>query len=250
MKTVQSLKKLVVLHLYYHELWKDIKPYLLNLKQISDFDLYVTVTYPNEVLFEDIKQFGNVQIYVVENEGADLYPFFYVLDKIDLDSYDILYKIHSKRNVKQRIKINGVNCGLYYWRECMFNDILGKKNIVQRLQDFLDDENLGASGYYPYLISYKNSVRKFYGGTIFMARSSIFKCFQHKFTKENFVNLGNERFSDFTYDCERMLGTCVADCGYTYRKGSSTQKFLLKLLSHRISYSLYRWYVDRFILAR
>lgn len=252
MKTVESLRKAVILHLYYHELWEEIKPYLLNLKEIGKFDLYVTVTSADESLFQDIKQSGNgaVYIYIVDNEGADLYPFFYVLDKIDLDSYDILYKIHTKRNVKQRRKINGVNCGLHYWRECMLNDILGKKNIVSRLQDFIDDEKLGASGYYPYLISYKNSIYKFYGGTIFMARSFLYKCFQHKFTKENFVNSGKERFSEFTYSCEGMLGTCVAEQGYTYKKGSSLQKFFLKLLSHRISYLLYRWYVDRFILNK
>lgn len=189
-----------------------------------------------------------IYIYILPNEGADLYPFFEIINSISLDNYDILYKIHTKRDVKQRRKINGVNCGLHYWRECMLNDILGKENIRSRLQDFLDDSSLGASGYFPYLISSPHSLNQFYGGTIFMARAPLYKCLQHKFTVTDFINTTEDRFSQFTYHCEGILGNCIAEQGYTYRKGSTFVIFILKLLSHRITYSLYKWYVNKFIL--
>lgn len=274
MADIAHLKKVVIFHLYYHELWEKIKPYLLNLQEISPFDLFITTPFENDDLFTKIKQsFSdsvNISIRITPNEGADLYPFFDVLDSIDLDNYDILYKIHTKRDVKQRRKINGVNCGLHYWRECMLNDILGKKNIRSRLQDFLDDETLGASGYFPYLISSpyvsnNNSVNtaykifdenlpliscyKHYGGTIFMARASLYKCLQHRFVVSDFVNTGTERFSDFTYLCEGLLGFCIAGQGYTYRKGNMFFYYLLKLVSHRITYPLYKKFVNKFILG-
>lgn len=274
MRDIAQLKKIVIFHLYYHELWENIKPYLLNLQEISPFDLFITTPFENKKLFEEIRQSLsseiNISFSILPNEGADLYPFCEVISSINLDKYDILYKIHTKRNVKQRRKINGINCGLHYWRECMLNDILGKKNIRSRLQDFLDDEKLGASGYYPYLIAsqyfsnknYVNDQYKFfdenlpliscykhYGGTIFMARAQLYKCLQNRFKEADFVNTGNERFSDFTYLCEGILGYCVAGQGYSYRKGNMAFYCILKLLSHRITYPLYRLFVDKVILG-
>ncbi|MDE5681140.1 MAG: rhamnan synthesis F family protein [Mailhella sp.] len=101
MNTVEQLRKAVVFHLYYHELWEKIKPYLLNLQEIGSFDLYVTSPVENAELFDSIKQSfsDTVNIYILKNVGADLYPFFEVINSLDLEQYDILYKIHTKRNV-------------------------------------------------------------------------------------------------------------------------------------------------------
>lgn len=56
METVGQLRKAVVFHLYYHELWEKIKPYLLNLQEIGAFDLYITTPVENKELFNSIKQ--------------------------------------------------------------------------------------------------------------------------------------------------------------------------------------------------
>ena len=56
METVGQLRKAVVFHLYYHELWEKIKPYLLNLQEIGAFDLYITTPVENKELFDSIKQ--------------------------------------------------------------------------------------------------------------------------------------------------------------------------------------------------
>lgn len=70
MNTVEQLRKAVVFHLYYHELWEKIKPYLLNLQEIGSFDLYVTSPVENAELFDSIKQsFSdtvNIYIYIKE----------------------------------------------------------------------------------------------------------------------------------------------------------------------------------------
>lgn len=62
-----QLRKVVIFHLYYHELWEKIKPYLLNLQEISSFDLFITTTAENKGLFEEIKQFlprADIYIYI------------------------------------------------------------------------------------------------------------------------------------------------------------------------------------------
>ncbi len=130
----------------------------------------------------------------------------------------------------------------------MLNDILGKTTVRNRLQDFIDDEKLGASGYFPYLISIPHSPDKYYGGTIFMARAHLYKCLQHKYAVHDFINTSGNRFSDFTYQCEALLGCCIAEQGYSYRKGSMLRNFILKLLSHRVTYPLYEFYVNKCIL--
>lgn len=62
-----QLRKVVIFHLYYHELWEKIKPYLLNLQAISPFDLFITTTKENKELFSEIKQslpYAAIYIYI------------------------------------------------------------------------------------------------------------------------------------------------------------------------------------------
>lgn len=79
----------------------------------------------------------------------------------------------------------------------MINDILGKYTVRNRLQDFIDDEKLGASGYFSCLISVPHSPNKYYGGTIFMARAHLYKCLQHKYAVHDFINTKRQPFFRF-----------------------------------------------------
>lgn len=275
---IENLRKLVIFHLYYQEMWDIFIPYLKNLEEISGFDLFITVTKEDREVFSKIKSsFSskvNIKIQIVENLGADLYPFLEVINSIDLEQYDIIYKIHTKRDMKQRSKIENISCGLIYWREFMLNDILGKSLIKSRLQDFIDNNKLGVSGFYPYLVfvhennsAYHNSKSfitenkicnvsyvkdfSFYAGTIFMIRPCLLKCLQGNFDKEQFRKIdGNNKFSVYAYLMEAYLGYIVAAQDYEYKQGSKIQKFILKLLSHRITYPLFRYYADNIILKK
>ena len=276
---IQSLRKAVIFHLYYQEMWNIFVPYLKNLEDISGFDLFITTTVENKDLFTEIENtFSdsvNVQIKVLENLGADLYPFIEILNRIDLDNYDIIYKIHTKRDLNQRVKIEGINCGLTYWRELMINDILGNSLIHLRLTDFINNSSLGVSGFFPYLISVKQGgdkryhypsefskenilcklplceQYKFYAGTVFMIRANLLKCLQGNFTKKDFMIVNeNEKFAYYSYIIEAYLGYIVVAQGYEYKQGNKLQKFILKLLSHRITYPIFRYYVDNIILKK
>lgn len=80
METVGQLRKAVVFHLYYHELWEKIKPYLLNLQEIGAFDLYITTPVENKELFNSIKQsFScavNIYIYILLKTRELIYTRF------------------------------------------------------------------------------------------------------------------------------------------------------------------------------
>ncbi len=276
---IYCLRKAVIFHLYYQEMWEKFKSYLKNLEEISGFDLYITTPRYNEELFHDIQnsfsESVHIKIQIVENLGADLYPFIEVINSINLDDYDVIYKIHTKRDLDQRVKVEGINCGLKYWREFMINDILGKSLISSRLNDFIINPMLGESGFFPYLIlvkfggdkryhypdefSKENKVcklplcqqYKFYAGTMFMIRASLLKCLQGNFGKKDFeVVKSGEKFAYYSYIMEAYLGYIVTAQGYEYKKGSFIQKLILKLLSHRISYPLFRYYADNIILKK
>ena len=67
----------VHLHLYYLDMWENIKnSYLVNLD--SDYFLYVTMNEDNEEIKKDILSFHpNSKIVKIENLGFDIGPFIY-----------------------------------------------------------------------------------------------------------------------------------------------------------------------------
>lgn len=110
----------VHLHLFYEELWPEIKLYLKNL-ECYNFDLFIT--YPEKIseeILKDIKGFkSNVYLFNTPNKGFDLGPFIYFLHKINLNSYDIIFKLHTKRNICC-IQYSG---GCYGKQKAEFTDI-------------------------------------------------------------------------------------------------------------------------------
>ena len=155
----------VILHLYYQDLWNDIKPYLLNLDLVTSYDLYVTITQENKNLIDDINSSfsENVNVYIekIENisKGADIYPFIYILNKIDLDNYDIIYKIHAKSNVEGLTHRFGktlnkkIYIGSTLWRNLLINELLGKYNVRKCIKIFSQNPQIGTIGFAPYLLT-------------------------------------------------------------------------------------------------
>ena len=98
---------LVLLHLFYDSSWREINEYLKNLSAYR-FDLFVSVTRgmisPSTI--EQIKmEYPEAKIVEVENKGYDLAPFFELLKDIDLNRYDIVFKLHSKSTKRKYIFI-------------------------------------------------------------------------------------------------------------------------------------------------
>ncbi len=271
----------VICHLYYQDLWQEIKEYLLNLQDITGFDLFITCCEYNEHLFKNIKlSFNknvNITIDIVDNKirVADIYPFIHILNKINLDNYDLVYKIHTKQsftNIKVKLP-HFSKCRFYvgenFWRDFLINAILGKNNINKILDMFKKDKKLGCAGFYPLLITRPNDPSshpdfkncnpevnfkkiktfQYFAGTIFVVRAEILKCLQGTLQVSDFILPATDKFSPLAYIIEVYLGFIVNAQGYKF--GSTynfIHKFILTLLSHNDLLSLYKIYANKFIL--
>lgn len=287
-KVIKQQKICVICHLYYQHMWDEIKEYLKNLEEVNSFDLFITVQENNEKLFEDIKNSFNKNVKVNINmmeptKGADIYPFIETINKINLDDYDLVYKIHTKQNVPQfkakfpkHMNIN-IYIGEQLWRNFLLNAILGKHNVKKVLGKFQKDTRIGSVGFYPLQVKLKSICKgdyldehykgklisqnlkssnsknsKFYGGTIFVIRADILKCIQNVFDKEDFLTTNeNEKFSPAAYFIEGLFGYMVKAQGYNYYSTyNKFHKTILQILSHNDMIPLFKFYVNNFIFKR
>jgi hypothetical protein len=172
------------------------------------------------------------KIITVPNIGYDIGPFVHVINSIDLDSYDLVLKIHTKNEIGTNVtNLNGVNYTDRDWTELLIDSVLKNKNIISKIFSIFKknlDINMVSSRYCTtsdefYYEKHINKVNEilsdislptvesieFCAGTIFWARTSIFKLIQNKYTIESFVDNRNNR-SDI--DCtlahtfERLFG--------------------------------------------
>ena len=90
---------LVHLHLYYKDMLKTMLAYIDNISNY-DYDLYVTMVEEDENTIKQIKEFNNrANIIKVSNRGFDVWPFICVLQKVNLDDYSYIIKLHTKRDM-------------------------------------------------------------------------------------------------------------------------------------------------------
>ena len=123
-KIVKHFDTCVILHLYYPEMWEDIRSYLFNLG--DQFDLLVTIPYDVNISETAIRtHFPNAQIYRCENRGRDIAPFLMVFSATSSLNYKYICKIHTKKS--QHI-INGRE-----WQEDMMGKLLGSPEIIAQI---------------------------------------------------------------------------------------------------------------------
>lgn len=159
-KTIQKSHHVaVVLHLYYVDLWEDIKAYLSHIGQ--PFDLYISV--PKGIYMNQIEMilgdYPNAHLYDFENRGRDMGPFVEIFKDIAALDYDYLCKLHSKKS-------------LYFgdgdtWRDDLFSKLLGSReqeedrqydSVEQILERFKEDADLGMLAPKGYLLELKEYI--------------------------------------------------------------------------------------------
>lgn len=184
---------LVHVHIYYVDMYEEIKASLLNISKYK-FDIFFTFVKDCPDIFEDIhKNFPSAHIEVVENLGFDVGPFIHVLNKVNLDDYSYIIKVHSKRSFKSGFLFN-IQSGDRWRRsllgfihdESVFNRVLsnlennpsigmhGASNLIfnkytepkqtrKAFAEYLKEKNLPMLKY------------RFVAGTMFMVRAELFK---------------------------------------------------------------------------
>ena len=95
------MKIAVHLHLYYLEQLPKILKYLKSLDGTAH-DLHVTMVKHDKDAEKAISTFNpKANIIIVPNRGYDLGPFIEFLHQIDLDAYDLILKVHTKKEISQ-----------------------------------------------------------------------------------------------------------------------------------------------------
>lgn len=91
-------KKLaVIVHLYYVDMWPEIREKLKNIS--VPYDIFVTLNARDAEFIAEVDD-PDVMIYsyVVPNRGRDVLPFLFVMKKIEAAGYPHILKLHSKKS--------------------------------------------------------------------------------------------------------------------------------------------------------
>lgn len=131
----------VVLHLYYHELWDEIRSYLANLRHLQT-SLFVTLaTDKPEAELARMKEriiafWPDATVLFVENRGLDAGAFVEVVNHIEQRSlsFDLVLKLHAKRSLAPSGETKGTE-----WRTESLAALAGNPTQVDRILSIFDD---------------------------------------------------------------------------------------------------------------
>ena len=243
----KNLSIAVHLHLYYLDMWPQIKQYLANL---DDYDLFVTMNAENRDIIEEIKKFHPATaFYVVENKGYDVGPFIFFLNRIDLNRYDLILKIHTKSNKNDcNTMLNGRYLNRKYWFRLLVEALIGTKEIFrQNIKAFQKDAEMGMIGSKYCIMSGKKDTaamkekvtevmselgfpegeaRTFVAGTMFMVRSELLQKVKDKYGIDDFAATDNKvKDGTLAHALERVFGYATEAQGYTIRGYDKNRAF-------------------------
>ncbi len=185
---------LVCLHLFYEESWDLIAKYLDNLRPYSvDYVITCVEDRMTDATLARMRTFSSsVKVVFTPNRGFDIGPFVETLRNVDLDRYDVVFKLQSKGVRRPRIFIydqlfkgadwffnlfEGVLGGMAV-HECIDSLINGGSSLVAAsnlivsdpkhkvffMKRFCEERGL------PFVAGYR-----FVAGTCFAARSDVLK---------------------------------------------------------------------------
>jgi lipopolysaccharide biosynthesis protein len=261
---------LIHAHIFYPQLWEEIKSCLQNISA-SPYELYVTVVNSDKSLEEDILNFNpNANIEKVENKGFDIGPFIHTLNKVDLDHYSYIIKLHTKRDMHMGSLVYGYNFSGDKWRRYALLPF-GKKSFRKSIEAFEQNKKLGMISNFRlikrkevYDIKAAESAQSYLDksgfpknvfvcviGTIFMARADLFKLIQKlDFNFEDF-ECSDKTEGSKAYILERLFAMAVEAQGYKVQD-VHTPKIIqfvsgsyLGQIARKISRFVYHKYINR-----
>lgn len=136
----------VVLHLFYEDLWPEIRTYLQNIP--FPFDLFTTFPHEKTSKIEPLirNDYPHAHLRPMENRGRDILPFLTILPELIQKNYTCVCKIHTK---KSHEAVNGSA-----WRKDIFNSLLGNREIIEEItKRFQEAPELGILGPKAHFIS-------------------------------------------------------------------------------------------------
>ena len=150
-------KCVVIVHLYYEELIEELARCVKNIEGVQK-DIIVTIPKKLDIKISYIlARFARCKIKIVENVGYDIWPFFSVIRSIDLNDYDFIIKLHTKRNIPGKKVLFPSYVWLSsgaYWRNHLLESFSSRYNFTKTLQAF-EDKKVGMVSNYLCLCHYE-----------------------------------------------------------------------------------------------
>lgn len=270
-KKNQDCRCLVVLHLFYEKSWNEINEYLKNLSPYH-FDLIITVT-QNRASQETIerirKEYPKAQIIVTANKGFDLLPFLTVIKDIDLDQYDVVFKLQSKSTKRKYIYIYKQLFLRRDWFVNLYEGILSAKNVHKTIDSLYNQKETGLVAAANLIVKdpqhKANLVQRmaekrglvffdhysFVAGTCFAVKAQCLRPIQEMhFENEEFTPWIQSRGMSFAHFIERYLCISVLLQGYLMKgnQANTIRRTLLnpltQLMNHYSSERLFNEDID------
>ncbi len=235
-----KMKVAVVCHLYYLDLVDEFLGYFRSFN--IPFDLYITTSKENEDILKEVftsnLKNSKVQVFSYGNTGRDIGPFIELL-KTQLDKYQFVCKVHSKKSIH--------NVNLRNWRSFLIGNLIGNASIINRiLFEFHHDKKLGIvfPVIHPYLVKIKldkgwgknstETAKKYFAGidfekykddfgfpagSMFWFRPSSLDLLKDSSISINdFGEIGSRTDSTLAHTIERLFGILPVEDGYHMKK--------------------------------
>lgn len=224
---------LVHIHVYYTDMWDELKSYVKNIT--LPYDLYITLAAENRIMQEDILNLKpDAYIQIVENKGFDIGPFIHVLNQVNLDNYSYLIKIHTKKDWPPKTYLGKYDVSGSLWRKYCLS-FLEQENFQKSIAAFNARPELGMVGNFRLILNKelydvaavresKRLLQKvslpikpliYIGGTMFICRAGLLQAVQQlNFIIDDFDTSDKSKPTSLAHTLERFLGWCVKAQGY------------------------------------
>ncbi len=257
-------KILVILHLFYTDSWNIIEKYLNNLNKYQ-YKLIVTVVANNfsQEIITNIKEFRpDAEIRIYPNLGFDVGSFIDILSEVNLEEYDIIYKLQSKGIKRPYIFIYNQIFKYKDWFFNLYNGILGGISAHQCIDKLLSSNKVG-------IVAAKNLIihdpkhkqyftrekaneyginvldnYKYVAGTCFAIKASLLKPIKNlRLSISDFENTQRGTFS-LAHAMERLICAIIETQGYKYYGINILHHRYIKSLKKEQKYSAMRLLKD------
>lgn len=231
----------VIVHVFYIELWPELAQCIKNIDQ--PYDLFVTIRPDSagDKVYEDIRDdFPFALISRPEGVGYDVWPFFSVINDVDLRSYDIIVKLHTKRNMPdvrgQILNEFPIHGGL--WRRYCLSFCATREAWKHSYETLMSDETIGMVASPQLILDYRNTPKPakptylkahalaveklhlaapanylYVGGNMFAVKAKCVAPLKGAFSANDFTMPDAQHSESLAQVVERVLPLCVAAMG-------------------------------------
>ena len=232
------MKTLVIVHVFYPQLWPELAACIRNVGACD-----VVVTHVDAAAVAAARRdFPNARFILCENRGYDIWPFLKALKSVNLAAYDLVVKLHTKRDIvcEKRNVVGHTLLNGSAWRDHLLAFVKTPEAWARAAGKFCDPKvGLVADRHVifirrdalkeAYCASFDEAVRRlneewsiparrsgrFVGGTMFVVRAAALRPFaEHPFGPEMFGVSGGHDRETYAHVLERMFGLAVGGQGY------------------------------------